>query len=33
MELSGYPSDYNFLILEGKELNKKLNEEIKSIFK
>jgi predicted secreted hydrolase len=33
MELAGYPSDYNFLILEGKELNKKLNEEIKSIFK
>jgi len=33
MELAGYPSDYNFLILEGKEINKKLKNGLSSQFK
>jgi hypothetical protein len=28
MELAGYPSNYNFLLLSGKKLNKMMKEEL-----
>lgn len=33
MELVGYPSDYNFFILIGKELEKNISNKIKKVFK
>jgi predicted secreted hydrolase len=33
MELSGYPSNYNFLLLAGKKVNKKLQEELSTRVK
>ena len=33
MELVGYPSDYNYLLLEGKEIEKNIFKKIKKIFK
>ena len=33
MELAGYPSNYNFLLLTGKKVNKKLREELSSRIK